>query len=685
MRPSPEKKTHGFSLPSDSMESLIAANPTLATEQFCNNLKFSESQLELAAEMADIGLWSLDLEKNIFWLNNKTREMFQFPRLTEITFEHFLDKVYLDDRQSIHQAINRAMQGERLVNVKYRIVLPDGSMRWVLTRGAQHNCAGKDSTCLMGASADITDRIESEVLIRRHLEFESILSETSAAFLSFKMMGNVDEQIESTLARLLNYFGGDRCGLIKLDLIKKKSRITHAFYREGFEQVAPDTDLVALFPWTFNRSGEGLCVHFSDVSELPTEANVDRQSWESMGVKSALQIPLPVLDDTCFLILIQSLTSIISWPLETFPRLKLLGEVLTNAIYKKMADETIKNSLQEIKKLNTKLEHEAEYLRREVHAANIHKEIVGQGESIKKVLYMVAQVASTSSTVLVCGETGTGKELIAQAIHEDSPRRGKLMVKVNCASLPSALIESELFGREKGAYTGALTRQMGRFELADGSTLFLDEISELPMELQAKLLRVLQEGEFERLGSPKTIKVDVRVIAATNRDLFKEVKKGRFREDLYYRLNVFPLVVPPLRERQEDIPVLVWEFVRVFNEKMGKRIQRIPKGKMAMLQAHSWPGNIRELRNVIEYAAIVSSGDELNIKLPNHSHNDSNHSVTLEEMESSHILSILRKTGWRIKGEDGAAQILGINPATLYSRMKKLGISLDEKKTAYNP
>jgi transcriptional regulator with GAF, ATPase, and Fis domain len=296
------------------------------------------------------------------------------------------------------------------------------------------------------------------------------------------------------------------------------------------------------------------------------------------------------------------------------------------------------------------------------------------------VLAMVEQVAPTSSTVLVNGETGTGKELIALAIHKHSPRRDRLMVKVNCASLPPSLVESELFGRERGAYTGALTRQIGRFELADNSTLFLDEISELSLELQTKLLRVLQEGEFERLGSPRTIKVNVRLIAATNRNLLQEVSSGRFREDLFYRLNVFPITIPPLRERLDDIPLLVWEFVRELNEKMGKRISRISKKEMSSLQAYPWPGNIRELRNVIEHAAIISTTDELKVKLPENSSRTMSPRLTLEEMERRYIADVIRQTGWRIKGDGGAAQILGMNPATLYSRMKKLDISSRHEK-----
>ena len=252
------------------------------------------------------------------------------------------------------------------------------------------------------------------------------------------------------------------------------------------------------------------------------------------------------------------------------------------------------------------------------------------------------------------------------------------MVALNCAALPATLIESELFGREKGAYTGALTRQVGRFELADGSTLLLDEVSELPLELQAKLLRVLQEGQFERLGSAKTVRADVRIIAATNRDLERLVREGRFREDLYYRLNVFPIRLPPLRERREDIPLLVWTFVKECGRALGKSIESIPRSTLETLKAYPWPGNIRELRNVIERAMIVCAGPTLSVELPSQPERVSPHTplgdLTLEEAERRYILSMLEKTGWRVSGKHGAAAILGLNPSTLQSRMVKLGI-----------
>jgi transcriptional regulator with GAF, ATPase, and Fis domain len=295
-----------------------------------------------------------------------------------------------------------------------------------------------------------------------------------------------------------------------------------------------------------------------------------------------------------------------------------------------------------------------------------------------KVIEEASQVSQTNATVLLLGETGSGKEVLAQAIHDASARKDRPMVKVNCAALPSTLIESELFGREKGAFTGAIARQAGRFEIADGSTIFLDEIGELPLELQPKLLRVLQEGEFERLGGSRTIKVDVRVIAATNRDLSQAVRDGRFREDLFYRLDVFPIDVPPLRERPEDIPLLSWTFVKEFSNSMGKQIEKIASESMSMLMAYSWPGNIRELRNVIERAMILAHGPVLQIKLAHKALQlDPGKPAdgTLDEAERAHIVRTLERTGWRIRGAGRAAELLGVKPTTLESRMKRLGIT----------
>ena len=292
-------------------------------------------------------------------------------------------------------------------------------------------------------------------------------------------------------------------------------------------------------------------------------------------------------------------------------------------------------------------------------------------------LYRVEQVASTDTTVLILGESGTGKELIARAIHSFSQRSDRPLVKVNCATLMPTLVESELFGHERGAFTGAQALHKGRFEIADGSTLFLDEIGELPQEVQIKLLRVLQEGEFERLGSSRTIKVDVRIITATNRNLEEEVNKGRFREDLFYRLNVYPVTVPPLRQRVEDIPLLVNFIVEKTSKRLGKSITQIPESLIQKLTEYSWPGNIRELENVIERAVINSSGPKLYLaeSLNEPTRDQTKLSLkSLQDIEKEHILRVLTFTNWRIAGANGASRILDMHPSTLRSRMDKLGI-----------
>ncbi|MGY4425122.1 transcriptional regulator with GAF, ATPase, and Fis domain [Bradyrhizobium sp. JR6.1] len=364
------------------------------------------------------------------------------------------------------------------------------------------------------------------------------------------------------------------------------------------------------------------------------------------------------------------------WPVDLIARIRLIGEIIAQAYERKHADKRLRAALAEVKRLKDRLEQENAYLRHVVQEKLSHG-LTSHSPRFQAVIEEAGQVARANTTVLLLGETGSGKEVLAQAIHEASGRKDRPMVKVNCAALPAALIESELFGREKGAFTGALARQAGRFEIADGSTIFLDEIGELPLELQPKLLRVLQEGEFERLGGTRTIKVDVRVIAATNRDLAQAVREGRFREDLFYRIDVFPIEVPPLRERPEDIPLLSWIFVKEFSNSMGKQIAKISADSMSTLLAYSWPGNIRELRNLIERAMILAQGPVLQVKLghkPLQLNPGKAIDGTLDQAERAHIVRALERCGWRIRGANGAAGQLGIKPTTLESRMKKLGI-----------
>jgi len=300
--------------------------------------------------------------------------------------------------------------------------------------------------------------------------------------------------------------------------------------------------------------------------------------------------------------------------------------------------------------------------------------ILGQSRPMRRVEEEVSQVSATDATVLLLGETGTGKELLATQIHERSARRGRPMVRVNCGAIPATLIESELFGREKGAFTGALTRQIGRFELADRSTLFLDEIGDLPLETQVKLLRVLEEREIERLGSPRTIRVDTRIIAATHRNLEQRIAEGSFREDLYYRLNVFPISVPALRERGDDVELLTWRFVAEFAKAFGKRIEAIDPDSLQAMRQYAWPGNVRELRNVVERAVITAAGPRLVIPLPHSALKSSAGSAKLVDVERDHIRQVLESTFWRIRGASGAADRLGLRPTTLETRMAKLGL-----------
>ena len=348
----------------------------------------------------------------------------------------------------------------------------------------------------------------------------------------------------------------------------------------------------------------------------------------------------------------------------------------------------VENALafQHIEELTEQLRKEKIYLEEEIRTENNFEEIVGENPALRRLLRQVETVASTDSTVLISGESGTGKELIARALHQLSPRRERTFVKLNCAAIPTGLLESELFGHEKGAFTGAISQKTGRFELAHQGTLFLDEVGDIPAELQPKLLRVLQEQEFERLGSAHTIRVNVRLVAATNHDLTRMVAEGKFRNDLYYRLNVFPVLLPPLRERRDDIPRLVRHFTQKLARRMGKRIETIPADTMDALLQYPWPGNIRELSNVIERAVILSPGPVLQIPgsdlkpltEPGERLEGAGVANTLLEAERHHILRILHETQWVLRGPQGAAARLGMKRSTLYWKMKKLGITRPE-------
>ncbi len=519
----------------------------------------------------------------------------------------------------------------------------------------------------------------------KRLEFEKFLTDLSARFVALPPE-QVDDEIRSALKEVLEFFKIERISLIRLLPGKTSWAVTHNADAAGISPYPVGTALpLSLFPYVAKKLAEGRgVIDFAGLQELPEEAAVDRQSFEAWSIRSGLYMPIAALRSSEYSLGISSAENNRTCPEEYIPRLRLLGELFVNALERSMGEKALRESevelrkrLDEIQRLKLQLENENVYLREEIRTGQGFQKIVGNSDAMQYVFFKVNQVAPTDATVLILGETGTGKGLVAHAIHEMSTRKDRPMITVNCAALPANLIESELFGREKGAFTGAHARQVGRFEVANGGTIFLDEIGEMPLELQSKLLRVLQEGEFERLGSPRTIKVDARVIASTSRDLKAEVRNNRFREDLYYRLNVFPITIPPLRMRTGDIPQLVNHFVAGYGRKFGRQIKSIPKGMMKSLQAYSWPGNVRELEHVIERAVITSTGPALRLADRLEQEKVEVREEPLKElaaMEREHMLKVLQRTDWKIDGEGGAASLLRLHPSTLRFRLKKLGI-----------
>jgi formate hydrogenlyase transcriptional activator len=526
-----------------------------------------------------------------------------------------------------------------------------------------------------------TRRRRAEQQRDEQLRFQTLLSELSRAFVNLPA-DEVDREIEKWLQRLAEFFGVERCSIV--EFLPEESRFypTHSYAIPGFKPLQKGVKSPA-FSWFSEQIRQGKIIALARVPDgLPDKAEAEKQSCLRMGIKSTLIIPLARVEWGISALTLTTFRSHRAWESELVQRTQLIGEILVNALARQRSEESLKASFLEIERLTEQLQAENLYLQEEVKLGHEFAEIIGDSNELKYVLYKIEQVALTETTVILLGETGTGKELAAGAIHKHSRRANKPLIKVNCAALPATLIESELFGYERGAFTGAQARKIGRFELADGGTLFLDEIGELPLELQPKLLRVLQEGEFERLGGSQSIKVNVRVIAATNRDLKTAVEKGLFRQDLWYRLNVFPITLPPLRQRKEDIPLLVNFFVNHFAKKIGKTIKSVAPATLRALQTHSWPGNVRELANVIERAVINTQGPILamadKLETKQESRFQSGLTKTLEEMEREFILQRLEETHWKIEGQTGAAHSLGLNPSTLRNRMLKLGIRRPE-------
>jgi PAS domain S-box-containing protein len=593
-------------------------------------LDASEAQLNLAAASAGAALWSLDLRTGRIETTAKGMELLRLPPNAELTFEGFLSMVHPEDCERVVRTQEAVIASHGELNIEFRLVFGNGDVRWVHARGRCQNGSAGVPKRLTGVSVDIT--------VRRNTE--NYLRESEARF----------RAIADSAPVLIWMAGLDKgCTFFNKPWLDFTGRTAEQEMGNGWAEGVHPEDLAKCL--------QAYTAAFDSRSSFVLQYRLRRRDGQYRWLSDN---GVPRFD----------------------PEGNFSGYIgsCVDVTERRTAEEALSRSFEEIRQLKDRLQAESDYLKAEIKVSHAHGQIIGQSKGIKRVLHNVEQVAPADCAVLITGETGTGKELIAQEIHRLSARKERVMVLVNCAALPSALVESELFGRERGAYTGALTSQVGRFEVANSSTIFLDEVGELTLEVQAKLLRVLQEGEFQRLGSPKTHKVDVRILAATNRDLAGEVRKGRFREDLYYRLRVFPISIPPLRERLEDIPLLALAFMEEFSTRMGKKITKLPRKAMEMLQAHTWQGNIRELRNVIEHSVILTAGDTLKLTVPGEAPTREAQPVTLAEAEREHILRTLESTGWRIKGPYGAAGRLGLRPSTLYSRMQKLGIPHRRKK-----
>jgi transcriptional regulator with GAF, ATPase, and Fis domain len=507
---------------------------------------------------------------------------------------------------------------------------------------------------------------QSEADLRAELEerlrFETLLADLSAQFVNLPA-DQVNHQIQEAQRRIVETLGLDRSSLFQYTEQDTKVTLTHFWVRPGLQPFPPGLSARECYPWAFEKvMMKREILRFSSADELPPEAARDLESLRKYGPRSTVTFPLIAGGQVFGALAFGTLREERQWTEALVARLRLVADVFASTLARKRSEDSLRRALDEVQRLKDQLQKEKVYLQQEVEVLHGHDGIIGNSPGLRQVLAQVDRVAPTDATVLLLGETGTGKELLAETLHARSRRKDRVMIKVNCAAMPSTLIEAELFGHEKGAYTGALSRQAGRFELADDSTLFLDEVAELPLDLQVKLLRVLQDGQFERVGGTKTLKTNVRVIAASNRDLAKHVAEGRFREDLYYRLGGFPIVVPPLRERADDIPLIAWAFAKQLGERLGKRVERIPKEVMEALQRYAWPGNVRELRNAIERAIIL--GDSSTLRLPpgpvNEYHIEDSR-LTLAEAEQSymraHISKVLERTRWRIRAAGGAADV----------------------------
>jgi formate hydrogenlyase transcriptional activator len=664
--PGPNRVTSGILITEDITES----------KQAQEHLRESEEKYRTIIEHAPDGIFLVDAITGQFLdYNRQGLKMFGYSRekLLSFTPVDFSPPVAPDGRPvpEVLQERLASLTSDNQIMFEWVHLHADGheipcEVRAVLL-------PSPDRPVLRASMIDITERKRLEEVFEERLRFQELVSRISTKFIGLSGV-ELEQNIQDALGEIGRHFEVDAVRLYQLSLQGEVLGIRNAWRSE---HLAPEREMPGLqerkYPNFAAHYSQGGSVVFSRFDESPQWPEM-REVLDFLGVKAGLGVPLECDGSAVDVFAMDKVLSEHVWPEDIVEHSKAIGNVILSAMRRREAEVELQGRYEEIKQLKDRLEQENIYLKEEIQRNDSLNKIIGDSRAMKSVIQMAQKVAEQETSVLILGETGTGKELLARAIHDMSPRKERIMIDVNCAALPAPLIESELFGREKGAFTGALTKRIGRFEAADGSTIFLDEIGDLQPEMQAKLLRVLQDGKFERLGSTESIIVDVRVIAATNRDLEQEVREGKFRKDLYYRLSVFPITMPPLLDRSEDIPSLVWAFVKEFGKVMGKPIEMIPKQTMEMLQSYSWPGNVRELKNIIERAMILTTGPTLHIDRINTDNLETPRLITLEGVERNHILQVVESTGWRVSGKNGAAELLGLKESTLRTKMGKLGI-----------
>ncbi len=610
--------------------SLNILNDCTERKQTEDTLIRNQYYLNKAQEIGSIGTWELNIQENILKWTDENYKIFDVPFGTEVNYEMFLNFAHPDDRDYVHEKWNSGLNGEPY-DIEHRLIV-DGKVKWVREKADIEFDAEGNPIMAIGFTQDITKRKQSEESVLETGEiYRNLVANMNNGVAVYKVI-NDGKSGSDYIIRDFNKYALRHEGLEHNDIVGK-----------SLKEIRPAIDEYGLID-TFRNVWKSGNPEF-----FPANIYVD-EKYTNYYENNVFRLPS--------------------------------GEIV--AIYydvtiRKRAEEHLKKALIELDRQRISLEQEKEYLQEEINLTYNFGEIIGKNKKLKKELKKIEQVATLDSTVLLLGETGTGKELFARAIHQFSRRKKKPLVKVNCAALPATLIESELYGHEEGAFTGATSRKIGKFELADKGTIFLDEIGDLPLDLQAKLLRVLQEKEIERIGGSNPIKLDVRVLTATNRDLDRLRAKGEFRDDLFFRLNVFPIECPSLEDRKDDIPMLVKHFLEKFNIKTGKEIKKVSSKTFEILQEYNWPGNVRELENIVERAVILSSGSELQLGdwFINTVGSSKNKTLqTLDTIQKEYVIYVLKQTDGKIEGKRGASEILGLKPSTLRSRMDKLGIKI---------